>query len=203
MKDAPFPHGTSAPTGASTAVLTGTSTGLSSGYSFGASTGPPGKSGIETIRFRLNGRPVDLAVEPDRLLLWVLRSDLGLTGTKYGCGQAHCGSCTVLVDGKATLSCLTPMRSLEGTEVTTIEGLARDGQLHPIQEAFVTHDALQCGYCTPGMILGAYGLLMENPDPSKEEIVQGMEGHLCRCGGYGRIVLAIRDAAETMKGGVP
>jgi aerobic-type carbon monoxide dehydrogenase small subunit (CoxS/CutS family) len=185
MNEAPFPHWTATPTAAPT----------------GASTGAPAKSQVETTRFRLNGRPVELAVDPERLLLWVLRSDLGLTGTKYGCGQAHCGSCTVLVDGKATLSCLTPLRALEGREVTTIEGLARDGKLHPIQEAFVTHDALQCGYCTPGMILGAYSLLMENPDPSEEEIVRGMEGHLCRCGSYGRIVRAVRDASEAMKGG--
>jgi len=155
----------------------------------------------ETVRFILNGRPIELTVDPHRLLLWVLRGDLGLTGTKYGCAQAHCGSCTVLVDGKATLSCLISMGAVEGKEVTTIEGLARDGRLHPIQEAFVAHDALQCGFCTPGMILGAYGLLRENPDPSEEEIVRGMEGHLCRCGSYGRIVRAVRDASEAMKGG--
>jgi aerobic-type carbon monoxide dehydrogenase small subunit (CoxS/CutS family) len=166
-------------------------------------TGSSPVTRIKTIRFHLNGHPMELEVASERLLLWVLRSDLGLTGTKYGCGQAHCGSCTVLVDGKATLSCLTSMGAVEGKEVTTIEGLASNGRLHPVQAAFVAHDALQCGFCTPGMILGAYGLLLENPDPSEEEIVLGMESHLCRCGGYGRIVRAVREAAEAMKGGTP
>jgi aerobic-type carbon monoxide dehydrogenase small subunit (CoxS/CutS family) len=147
------------------------------------------------IRFRLNGRPIEIAVEPDRMLLWVLRSDLELTGTKYGCGQAHCGACTVLVNGRAVKSCLYPVRGVEGRSVVTIEGLAEQGVLHPLQEAFVQHDALQCGYCTPGMILGAVGLLNSNPDPTPAEIIQGMEGHLCRCGTHGRVMDAIRTAA--------
>ena len=196
MNEAPFPPETAAPN-AKPNVPPNAKPNATPGAT---PTGASMRIRIEAIRFRLNGRPVELVVDPERLLLWVLRSDLGLTGTKYGCGQAHCGSCTVLVDGRATLSCLTPMRALEGKEVTTIEGLALDGQLHPIQQAFVTHDALQCGYCTPGMILGAYGLLQENPDPSEEEIVRGMEGHLCRCGSYGRVVRAVRDASKAMKG---
>jgi len=147
------------------------------------------------IRFLLNGRPTEITVEPNRMLLWVLRSDLGLTGAKYGCGQAHCGACTVLVDDQAVDSCLYPASAVQGKRVVTIEGLAPDGRLHPVQEAFVEHDALQCGYCTPGMILGAVGLLNRNPDPTPEEIIQGMEGHLCRCGTYGRVIDAIRTAA--------
>ncbi len=147
------------------------------------------------IRFLLNGRPTEITVEPDRMLLWALRSDLELTGTKYGCGQAHCGACTVLVDDQAVDSCHHPVGAVEGRSVVTIEGLARDGRLHPVQEAFVEHDALQCGYCTPGMILGAVGLLNRNPDPTPEEIIQGMEGHLCRCGTHGRVIDAIRTAA--------
>ncbi len=158
---------------------------------------------VETVRFRLNGRPVEISVEPDRMLLWVLRSDLALTGTKYGCGEALCGACTVLVNGEVTRSCAAPMGSLRGAEVLTIEGLAPEGGLHPVQEAFVTHDALQCGYCTPGMVMGAYGLLVRNPRPTEEEIVQAMEGHLCRCGSYQRIVAAVRTAAEAMaRGGI-
>jgi len=152
------------------------------------------------IRFLLNGRPTEVTVDPDRMLLWVLRSDLGLTGTKYGCGQAHCGSCTVLVDDQAVNTCLYPVSAVEGKSVVTIEGLARGGGLHPVQEAFVEHDALQCGYCTPGMILGAVGLLNRNSDPTAEEIIQGMEGHLCRCGTHGRVIDAIRTAAGAMGG---
>jgi len=135
------------------------------------------------------------------MLLWVLRSDLGLTGTKYGCGEAHCGACTVLLNGQVTRSCLTPMSTVNGVEVTTIEGLARGGNLHPVQEAFVAHDAIQCGYCTPGMVMGAYGLLQRNPNPTKDEIIQGMEGHLCRCGTYGRIIQAVQEAAGALRGG--
>ncbi len=152
------------------------------------------------IRFLLNGRPTEITVEPDRMLLWALRSDLELTGTKYGCGQAHCGACTVLVDDQAVDSCLYPVSAVDGKSVVTIEGLARDGRLHPVQEAFVEHDAVQCGYCTPGMILGAVGLLNRNPDPTPEEIVQGMEGHLCRCGTHGRVIDAIRTAVGAMGG---
>jgi len=157
----------------------------------------------ETIRFRLNGSPARVTTDPRRMLLWVLRSDLGLTGTKYGCGQAHCGACTVLMDGQVVRSCITPLERVEGADITTIEGLALGGELDPVQEAFVAHEALQCGYCTPGMILGAHGLLRRNPDPSDDEIVQAMEGHLCRCGTYPRVVDAVRDAATAMSGGAP
>jgi aerobic-type carbon monoxide dehydrogenase small subunit (CoxS/CutS family) len=156
---------------------------------------------IETIRFRLNDKPVLIRGDGERLLLWVLRSDLGITGPKYGCGIGACGSCTVLVDGMAVLSCQTPVREIDGSSVTTIEGLATNGSLHPIQKAFIEHGGLQCGYCTPGMILTAYSLLSENPNPSREEIVEGMENNLCRCGAHVRIVRAIETAAREMGGG--
>lgn len=152
------------------------------------------------LRFRLNGRSTELTVDPERTLLWVLRADLGLTGTKYGCGESHCGACTVLVEQKAVRSCQTPIRAVDGKEVLTIEGLAREGELHPLQQAFVDNDALQCGYCTPGMILGAYGLLLENPTPTSDEVVKRMDGHLCRCAGYKRILAAIQSASRAMKG---
>jgi carbon-monoxide dehydrogenase small subunit len=154
----------------------------------------------QTIRFQLNGRPTELTVDPERTLLWVLRTDLALTGTKYGCGQGLCGACTVLVNHQAVRSCSLPMQEVEGAEVLTIEGLAPNGQLHPLQQTFAEHDALQCGFCTPGMILGAYSLLLQNPSPSREEIVAHMEAHLCRCGAYTRIIQAIQAAAQGMKG---
>lgn len=154
----------------------------------------------ERVRFKLNGEPVDLEVETDRRLLWILRSDLGLTGTKYGCGRGLCGACTVSVDQKAVRSCVTPVRSVASREVVTVEGLGQDGTLHPVQEAFIEHSALQCGICTPGMIMNAYSMLLANPNPSREEIVRGMEGNLCRCGAYLRIVRAIETAAARMKG---
>jgi carbon-monoxide dehydrogenase small subunit len=154
-----------------------------------------------TIRFRLNGQPTEITVDPDRRLLWVLRSDLGSTGTKYGCGEGLCGSCTVLVDDEIVRACTTPVAAIEGANVTTVEGLATDDELHPVQQAFVNHDALQCGYCTPGMVLGAVGLLRANSNPSDEEIIEGMEGHLCRCGTYGRVIEAVREAAAVMGGG--
>ena len=154
----------------------------------------------DTISFTLNGDPVDLAVDGGRSLLSVLRADLGLTGTKYGCGKGHCGACTVLVDRRAVRSCLFSVKQAAGKTITTIEGLATNGDLHPIQQAFVDHDALQCGFCTPGMILGAYGLLAENPQPTRAEIIQGMDRNLCRCGAHIRIVQAIEAAAQAMKG---
>lgn len=156
---------------------------------------------METVRFKLNGKPVDLTVDGDRLLLWVLRTDLGVTGPKYGCGEGHCGACTVLVNRKAVLACQTPVKDVHGAEVVTIEGLAKDGELHPLQSAFIEHGALQCGFCTPGMILKAYSLLAENPQRAQGEIIHEMEDHLCRCGSYGRIIEAIGKAAEMMKGG--
>ena len=155
----------------------------------------------ETIEFKLNGAPVRIETDGERKLLWVLRADLGLTGTKYGCGQSHCGSCTVLVDGKARRSCAVAVRDVRGKEVVTIEGLARDGALHPLQKAFVDAGAIQCGFCTPGMVLAAHALLREKPHPTREEIIEGMEGNLCRCGAYGRIVDAIAAAAKEMGGG--
>ena len=155
---------------------------------------------IETISFTLNGKSVSIITDSDRMLLWVLRTDLGLTGTKYGCGKALCGACTVIVDGRAVRSCVVPVRSINGKEVLTIEGLANNGKLHPIQEAFVKHDALQCGFCTPGMILNAYSLLLRNPQPTREEIIQSMDNNLCRCGAHLRIIRAIESAAQEMKG---
>jgi aerobic-type carbon monoxide dehydrogenase small subunit (CoxS/CutS family) len=153
----------------------------------------------QAIQFRLNGTPTEIEVDPRRPLLWVLRTDLGLTGTKYGCGERECAACTVLLEGRPIFSCRTPVRSVQGREVTTVEGLERNGRLHPVQQAFADHDALQCGFCTPGMVMGAVGLLARNPDPTPEEIREGMEGHLCRCGTYKRVVEAIRAAAQTMK----
>jgi len=156
---------------------------------------------IETIQFTLNDKPASLSVDGERTLLWVLRTDLGLTGAKYGCGEGLCGSCTVLVDGVAVQSCQTPMRTLKGSNVRTIEGLAKNGKLHPLQKAFIKHDALQCGFCTPGMILKAHNLLSTNPQPTRDEIVGEMDENLCRCGSHVRIVQAIQTAAQEMKGG--
>ncbi len=154
----------------------------------------------ETIAFKLNDKPVRLEVDGNRKLLWVLRTELGLTGTKFGCGEGHCGGCTVLVDKKAVRSCLWPVKDVAGKEVITIEGLAKDGKLHPLQQAFMEHDAMQCGFCTPGMILTAYGLLASNTQPSREEIIKGMNENLCRCGAHTRIIQAIQSAAAQMKG---
>ena len=150
----------------------------------------------EVVRFTLNGKPTELAVDGDRMLLWVLRSDLGVTGTKYGCGAGQCGACTVLLDGVAVRSCVTPVKQVQGKSIMTIEGLAQSGKLHPLQKAFMDNDALQCGFCTPGMILTAYSLLRRNPRPSEVEIREGMEGNLCRCGAHKRIIEAIQSAAK-------
>jgi aerobic-type carbon monoxide dehydrogenase small subunit (CoxS/CutS family) len=155
----------------------------------------------ETISFTLNGKPVSVTTDGQRPLLWVLRTDLGLTGTKFGCGQAHCGACTVLVDNKAVRSCVYPVRNAGGREIRTIEGLATNGELHPLQKAFMENDALQCGFCTPGMILTAYSLLQQNPQPTRQEIIEGMNDNLCRCGAHTRIIDAIQSAATAMKGG--
>ncbi len=156
----------------------------------------------KTIRFSFNGQATALEVEEDRMLLWVLRTELGLTGTKFGCGEGFCGSCTVLVDGKPERSCQLPMGDVAGKKIVTIEGLAKNGKLHPVQEAFVKHDALQCGFCTPGMILSAYGLLLENPKPTRQEILDHMDDNLCRCGAHVRIAEAIETAAAEMRKGV-
>jgi len=154
----------------------------------------------ETISFKLNGKSLSLTTDGERALLWVLRTDLGLTGTKYGCGKAYCGACTVIVDNRAVRSCVIPVRSINGKEVLTIEGLEKNDKLHPIQEAFVKHDALQCGFCTPGMILNAYALLLRNPQPTEEEIIQAMDNNLCRCGAHTRIIRAIQSAAQQIRG---
>ena len=147
------------------------------------------------VSLTLNGKPVRLETDEKRTLLWVLRTDLGLTGTKYGCGVGLCGSCTVVVDGKAVRSCRTTLAEVEAKQVTTIEGLATDGKLHPIQQAFVDHGGFQCGYCTPGMIMSAYSLLLADPRPSREKVVDAMEGNLCRCSAYKRILEAIESVA--------
>jgi len=155
----------------------------------------------DTINFTLNNKPVSLTVDGERMLLWVLRTELELTGTKYGCGEGYCGACTVLINGKAVQSCQYPVKDVQGKEVITIEGLAKNSNLHPLQKAFVKHDALQCGFCTPGMILNAYNLLTDNPQPTRKEIIDEMDGNLCRCGAHTRIVDAIETAAKVMKGG--
>lgn len=153
----------------------------------------------KTIHFRLNGKEVTVEVSGSVPLLTVIRSYLNETGTKYGCGIGECGACTVIIDNEAVRSCMYFAEDVEGKEVITIEGLAKDDKLHPIQQAFVDHDALQCGYCTPGMIMNAYGLLLKDPNITREGILSGMESNLCRCGTYNRIVDAIEEAAQKMK----
>jgi nicotinate dehydrogenase subunit A len=155
----------------------------------------------QTIQFKLNGRPVSVTTDGERALLWVLRADLELTGTKYGCGRSLCGVCTVIVNKEAVRSCQFPVKSVAEKEVLTIEGLATNGKLHPLQKAFMQHGAVQCGFCTPGMILKGYGLLLKNARPSKAEIIESMNLHLCRCGTYSRVIDAIQTAAAEMKGG--
>jgi aerobic-type carbon monoxide dehydrogenase small subunit (CoxS/CutS family) len=155
----------------------------------------------ETVSFTLNGRPVSLDTDPQRTLLWVLRTDLELTGTKYGCGEGLCGACTVVVDGQAVRACMSDLASVRGKSVTTIEGLEQNGRLHPLQAAFHEHGGFQCGYCTPGMIMNAYGLLQSHPKPTRQQILEGMEGNLCRCGAHQRIVAAIQTASG--QGGQP
>ena len=155
----------------------------------------------ETIRFKLNNKETELVTDPNQLLLWVLRNRFGLTGTKYGCGIGFCGACTVLIDNEAVRSCMLPVSEVAGKSVVTIEGLAEDGKLHPVQQAFVDHDALQCGYCTSGMILTAVALLKKNDAPTRQDIIDGLEDNLCRCGAHTRIIDAVGDAARVMKGG--
>ena len=155
----------------------------------------------EKIRFKLNGKKTEITTDPNQTLLWVLRNQLGLTGTKYGCGTGFCGACTVLINSEATRSCMLPVSDIAGKEVITIEGLARGGKLHPVQKAFVEHDALQCGYCTPGMIMTAAAMLMKNPALTRQEIIDGLENNLCRCGAHTRILDAVETAAKEMKGG--
>lgn len=150
----------------------------------------------ETIKFKLNGKQTTLEVDGDRKLLWVLRTDLGLTGTKYGCGTGICGACTVVVNNEAVRSCTLPVRGVQGKDVITIEGLAKNGKLHPLQQAFIDHGAVQCGFCTPGMLMNAYALLLKNPKMTREQIVAGMENNLCRCSAYTRIIPAIESVAK-------
>jgi isoquinoline 1-oxidoreductase subunit alpha len=149
----------------------------------------------------VNGAARATSADAARSLLSVLRDDLGLTGAKYGCGEGRCGSCTVLIDGRAVRSCNTRVGATEGKKVQTIESLAVGEKLHALQEAFLAAGALQCGYCTPGMIMSALALLSENPEPTREEIIRGMNGNICRCGTYTRIIAAIEAAAKAMKGG--
>ncbi len=154
-----------------------------------------------TVSFTLNGKPTRVTVDDERMLLWVLRYDLGLTGTKFGCGAAICGACTVIVDKEAVRSCSIPVKEVAGKQVLTIEGLSMDGQLHPLQEAFLKHQAFQCGFCTSGMILNAYALLLKKPRPTRAEIIREMDDNLCRCGSHTRILDAIQEASGVMKGG--
>ncbi len=156
-----------------------------------------------TIRFVLNGNAVQIEAPADRRVVDLLREDLGLTGTKEGCGGGECGACTILVDGESRLSCLMLAAQLEGRAVTTIEGMARDGVLHPVQEAFVRCGAVQCGFCTPGMILSASALLKQRPDAGRLEIRAGLSGNLCRCTGYAKIVDAVEEAAAELRGKKP
>jgi aerobic-type carbon monoxide dehydrogenase small subunit (CoxS/CutS family) len=155
----------------------------------------------KSMRFSLNGKPIQLQVDKDRTLLWVLRGKFGLTGAKYGCGEGLCGACTVIIGNEAVRSCQTKMKEVAGKEIITIEGLAQNGTLHPLQKAFTEHDALQCGYCTSGMILNAYGLLLKNPRPTRSQIVSGMDDNLCRCGAHQRIMRAIESVARNTEGG--
>jgi aerobic-type carbon monoxide dehydrogenase small subunit (CoxS/CutS family) len=152
-----------------------------------------------TIQFTLNGKSVKITTDGDHKLLWVLRIQFGLTGSKYGCGEGYCGNCTVLINKNAVRSCQTFIKDVKGKEVVTIEGLSKNGNLHPLQEAFIKHEALQCGYCTPGMILNAVGMLFKNPNPSRSEIIEEMEDNLCRCGSHNRIIDAIQEAAPKMR----
>ena len=155
---------------------------------------------MKEINLTVNNQPYRLSVLPWRTLLEVIREDLGLTGTKEGCGLGECGACTVLMDGRAVNSCLVLATEADGKQSTTIEGLASGDKLHPIQQAFVDHGGLQCGFCTPGMIMSAKALLDENPTPTEEEIKQGITGNLCRCTGYAKIIESIKAAAKNMGG---
>jgi aerobic-type carbon monoxide dehydrogenase small subunit (CoxS/CutS family) len=155
----------------------------------------------EKISFQLNGEKREVLIDPTETLLWVLRNHFGLTGTKFSCGMGFCGACTVLIDNVAERSCTMTVGEVKGKSVVTIEGLAVNGELHPVQKAFVEHDAMQCGYCTPGMIMNATGFLLKNPDPTVMQIREGMENNLCRCGAHVRIIDAVSTAAAEMKGG--
>ncbi len=158
----------------------------------------PGKV---SVRLMINGRTEEVHIEPRRTLLDVLRKDLGLTGTKKGCDEGTCGACTVLADGKPIYTCMTLAVESEGKSIETIEGLEKDGRLHPIQQAFIDEDAVQCGFCTPGQVISTKALLDEHPEPGTDEIVAALTGNLCRCGTYPKIVKAVRRAAELLRRG--
>jgi len=154
---------------------------------------------MATIHLAINGKPYSVDTDPQTSLLTVLREHLDLTGSKYGCGEGQCGACTVLIDGKAQRSCVTRVSAVSGKQITTIEGLASGDHLHPVQEAFLEAGAMQCGYCTSGMIMSAVALLQKNPAPKESEIIDFMDGNVCRCGTYPRIVSAIQRAAKTAR----
>ena len=157
---------------------------------------------MRTISFTLNGKPAQVTTDETRMMLWVLRDDLGLTGTKYGCGAGFCGSCAIVVNQAAQRACLMKIGDADGKSLTTIEGLEKNGTLHPVQEAFLEHAGYQCGFCTPGMIMGIYAGLLNNPNATPDEIAHGdLEGHLCRCGAHPRILDAIKSASASLKGG--
>jgi Aerobic-type carbon monoxide dehydrogenase, small subunit CoxS/CutS homologs len=154
---------------------------------------------VPMTTLRVNGTKLQIEADPDRSLLSVLRDDLDMTGCKYGCGEGQCGACTVLLDGAAVRSCITPVRAAIGKDITTVEGLEKNGRLHPLQQAFLDTDSMQCGYCTPGMILSGVALLRANANPARPEIVRAMQGNVCRCGTYPRILLAVEMAARRMR----
>ena len=154
----------------------------------------------DALKLNINGKAISVDADPSASLLNVLREDLDLIGSKYGCGEGQCGACTVLIDGVSRRSCITPVSSVIGKEITTIEGLAKGETLHPLQEAFLEEEAMQCAYCTSGMIMSAASLLLTKPDPSEAEIIQHMQGNICRCGTYPRIISAIQKAASKLKG---
>lgn len=151
------------------------------------------------IRFNLNGKETEIQIDPTLTLLWVLRDQFGLTGSKFGCGIGICGACTILLDSQPVRSCTYQVGDVMDRKVLTIEGLATNGELHPVQKAFMEKDALQCGFCTPGMIMNATGLLLSNPEPTRQEVIDAMEDNLCRCGAHIRIIEAIQSAGQEMK----
>ena len=153
----------------------------------------------QTIDLKVNGQTYEVETQPWRTLAEVLRDQLNLTGTKISCAEGHCGACTVIVNGKAVNSCLMLIAEAQGKEILTIEGVSKGGELHPVQDAFVTHGAVQCGFCTPGLIMGTMAFLLDNPDPSDEEIKKALSGHLCRCTGYVQVIEAVKVAAENIK----
>lgn len=155
---------------------------------------------MKQIKFSVNGKDYEISVPPQRTLLEVIREELGLTGTKEGCGLGECGACTVIMDGRTVNSCLVLAVEADGKQITTIEGLAKGDELHPIQQAFIDHGGFQCGFCTPGMIMSSKALLDENPSPTEEEIRQGLSGNFCRCTGYTKIIESVKAAAEDMEG---